>query len=117
MTAASKSVYYFGFYLLVLGITLTVAPNTILAMFQMPTTTEVWIHVIGVVVFNIGLYYVFMAPSNHIIFLTLTIYTRAAILLWFIAFVVLDWAPAQLILFGAADAAGALWTYLALKKN
>jgi hypothetical protein len=117
MTPASKSVYYFGFYLLVLGISLTVVPNTLLVMFQMPTTTEVWIHVLGVVVFAIGMYYVFMASANHTLFLTLTVYLRASILLWFIVFVVLDWAPAQLILFGVADAAGALWTYLALKRS
>ncbi|MBK8290991.1 MAG: hypothetical protein IPK96_08600 [Flammeovirgaceae bacterium] len=117
MTPASKSVYYFGFYLLVLGISLTVAPNTLLGMFQMPPTTEVWIHVLGVVVFAIGMYYVFMAPANHTLFLTITVYARISILFWFIVFVVLEWAPAQLTLFGAADAAGALWTYLALKKN
>ena len=117
MTPASKSVYYFGFYLLVLGISLTIAPNVLLGLFQIPATTEVWIHVLGVVVFNIGLYYIFMAPANSTLFLTLSVYTRAAILFWFIVFVLLGWAPAQLILFGAVDGAGALWTYMALRKK
>ena len=116
MTAASKSVYYFGFYLLILGILLTIAPNILLRVFQIPATTEVWIHVLGVVVFAIGLYYVFMAPTNHTLFLTLTVYARTSILFWFIVFVLLDWAPPQLTLFGLADAGGALWTYLALRK-
>lgn len=116
MSAASKSIYYFGFYLLILGITLTVVPNMLLSTFQIPETDEVWIRVVGIVVFNIGLYYVFMAPSNHTLFMTLSVYTRLAILLWFIAFVLVEWAPAQLILFGLVDAAGALWTYVSLKK-
>ncbi len=117
MTSASKSLYYFGLYLLILGITLTVFPNVLLSLFQIAETNEVWIHVLGTVVFGIGLYYVLMAPSNNTLFLTISIYVRASILLWFIAFVLIGWAPVQLILFGLADAAGALWTYVALKSN
>ncbi len=116
MTSAAKSLYYFGFYLLILGITLTVFPNILLSLFQIAETSEVWIRVLGCVVFGIGLYYVFMAPSNNTLFLTLSVYVRFSILLWFIVFVLMGWAPAQLILFGLADAAGAAWTYLSMKK-
>lgn len=116
MTAASKSLYYFGFYLLVLGIALTVVPNMILSLFQMQETSELWIHVLGTVVFAIGLYYVFMAPSNNVLFMTLSIYARSFVLAWFVVFVIIGWAPAQLILFGLVDVAGAVWTYTALKK-
>ena len=117
MTPAGKSVYYFGFYLMILGITLTSFPNALLSTFQLPETNEVWIRVIGVLVFNIGLYYVFMAPTNNALFYTLSIYTRALILGWFIVFVLIGWAPATLIAFGLADAAGALWTFLAMRNK
>jgi hypothetical protein len=117
MNAAAKSIYYFGFYLLLLGITLITYPNLLLSTFGQPETAEVWIRVVGVIVFNIGLYYIFMAPANSALFCTLTVYTRLAVLVWFIVFVVLDWAQPSLILFGAADAAGALWTYMALRKG
>jgi hypothetical protein len=40
MTAA-KTVLYFGFYLYATGLTLLVAPNFLLATFQMPATEEV----------------------------------------------------------------------------
>ncbi len=117
MTPAGKSVYYFGFYLMILGITLTSFPNTLLSTFQLPETNEVWIRVIGVLVFNIGLYYVFMAPTNSALFYTLTVYTRASILAWFVVFVLIGWAPATLIAFGLADAAGALWTFMAMRNK
>ncbi len=117
MTAASKSLYYFGFYLLLTGISLIVAPNLILSLLAIPETTEVWIHVLGTVVTAIGLYYVFMAPSNNALFLMLSVYARTSILVWFIVFVLIEWAPAQLILFGLVDAAGAAWTYMALRKG
>lgn len=117
MTSAGKSVYYFGFYLLGLGLILTGFPNLLLSTFQLPETNEVWIRVVGVIVFNIGLYYVFMAPQNNTTFLMLSVFTRLAILLWFIVFAAIGWAPYTLILFGLADAAGAVWTYASLKKG
>ncbi len=117
MTPASKSLYYFGFYLLGIGITLTVFPNILLSLFQFPETNEVWIHVLGAVVFGVGMLYIFMAPTNHALFFILTIYVRASILVWFTIFVVIGLAPVQLILFGVVDAAGAAWTYTALRKQ
>ena len=116
MTPASKSIYYFGFYLLILGISLTVVPNVLLSLFQIAETSEIWIRILGTVVFGLGLYYVFMAPSNNTLFLTLSVYVRAFIMLMFVVFVALGWAPAQLILFGLVDLAGAAWTYVALRK-
>jgi hypothetical protein len=102
---------------MILGITLTGFPNTLLSTFQLPETSEVWIRVVGVLVFNIGLYYVFMAPTNNALFYTLTIYTRASILVWFIVFVLIGWAPATLIPFGLADMAGAAWTFMAMRSK
>ncbi len=116
MTTASKSVYYFGFYLLILGVTLTVVPNVLLSIFQIAETAEIWIRVLGTLVFCIGLYYVFMAPANHVLFMTLTVYVRSFVTLMFIVFVIMGWAPTQLILFGLVDLAGAGWTYMALRK-
>ncbi len=84
---------------------------------MLPETNEVWIRVVGVLVFNIGILYVVMAQTNHQLFPTVTVYLRALILVWFIVFVLIEWAPAMLILFGVVDFAGALWTYLELKKQ
>ena len=116
MTKAAKSVYYFGFYLFVLGITLVVAPNMLLSMFGFEPTTEVWIRVLGSVVFGIGIYYTVTAPSNNETFFKATIYSRVSILVWFVLFVLIGWAKPNLILFGGVDALGALWTWSALRK-
>jgi hypothetical protein len=117
MNSAAKSVYYFGFYLLILSASLTVIPNVLLSIFMMPETNEVWIRIVGVLVFNIGILYIVMAQTNNKLFLTLSVYLRASILVWFVLFVLIRWAPATLILFGVVDFAGALWTYLELKKQ
>lgn len=117
MNAASKSLYYFGFYLLLTGLTLMAFPNTLLGLFQIAETTEIWIRVLGSVVLAVGIYYVFMAPSNNTLFLLLSVYARTSIFIWFSLFILLGWAPAQLILFGLVDLAGAAWTYLSLRSK
>lgn len=117
MNASSKSLYYFGIYLLVLGLALLIFPNSILNLFTMPSTNEPWIRVVGILVFCLGIYYYFMAPSNNVLFLTLTVYVRASIIVWFTLFVLLDWVSPMIILFGAVDLLAACWTYLLLKAG
>jgi len=117
MTNAAKSVYYFGFYLLLLGITLVFAPNMLLSTFRFEATSEVWIRVLGAVVFNLGLYYVLTAPTNNATFFKVTVYTRLLILAWFTLFVVLGWTKPTLLMFGGADFLGAAWTWSALRKG
>jgi hypothetical protein len=117
MTPAAKSVCYFGFYLYVTGITLMVVPNIFLTTLQLPTTTEVWIRVVGVLVMCIGYYYHKAGASNIVTFFKHTIPTRVFICLAFISFVILKFVSPLLIGFGLVDLAGAIWTYLALQKG
>lgn len=116
MTAAAKSVYYFGFYLYVTGITLVAAPNFLLTNLQLPNTNEVWIRVVGVLALCIGYYYHRAGAGNIQSFFELTIPVRIFVFLSFTAFVLLNYVSPMLILFGAVDFAGALWTWWALKK-
>lgn len=117
MTNAAKTVYYFGFYLLLTGITLVFAPNLLLSMFGFEPTAEVWIRVVGSLAFAIGLYYIFTAPTNNEVFLKITVYNRLLIVGWFGLFVALGWAKAPLLLFGGVDLLGVLWTWSALRKG
>ena len=117
MTPASRSVYYFGFYLLATAVTLTAFPNVLLSLIQVPETTEVWIRLLGVIVFALGLYYVFMAPANNALFNMLTVYVRSSAFVFFLAFVLIGLAPMQMMLFGVVDLACALWTYSAIRKG
>jgi hypothetical protein len=116
MTAAAKSVCYFGFYLYVTGITLIAAPNFLLTTLQLPNTNEVWIRVVGVLALCIGYYYHRAGAGNIQAFFKHTIPTRIFVFLSFTAFVLLNYVSPMLILFGAADFAGAIWTWRALKK-
>jgi hypothetical protein len=107
----------FGIYLLVLGVGLTAAPNLMLSLFGMPPTTEVWLRVVGILVFNIGIYYVYAAKCEARAFFQASVYTRCLVMVAFIAFAALGLAPPMLVLFGAADLLGAVWTQLALRAE
>lgn len=117
MTKAAKSIFVFSIYLYVLGIAVIVVPNTLLRLFAVPETNEVWIRVVGTLVLILGLYYWQAARKELSDFFRITVIGRTALLLFFIAFVSVGLAPPSLILFGFIDFAGAMWTAFALKSQ
>jgi len=117
MTASAKSVYFFGIYLYVVGLTLIFFPNLLLRTLQIEETSEVWIRVVGVLAFTIGFYYHRSGAANLTVFLKLTIPTRCFVFVTFLAFALLKYVSPVIIIFGAVDLAGAAWTWLALKKE
>ncbi|MBI3369160.1 MAG: hypothetical protein HY021_12180 [Burkholderiales bacterium] len=117
MSKAAFTIRAFGYYLLVLGVVLILIPNTLLTLSFMPATNEVWIRVVGVVVFNIGIYYLYAAKCEATAFFRGSVYTRAFVLAAFAAFALLGLAKPMLVLFGAVDFIGGLWTWKALNSG
>ncbi len=114
MSRAALSVFVFSIYLFILGAVLVIVPNVLLSLFRIPETNEVWVRVVGMLVLILGYYYSTAARNEMTMFLRATAYGRLSVLAFFIAFVVLGFAPSALILFGVIDAAAALWTLSAL---
>ncbi len=120
MSTTSKAAFTieaFGYYLLLLGLVVLLVPNLFLSIFQIPITSEVWIRVGGVMVFNIGIYYIYAAKAEATAFFQASIYTRIFVLISFTAFAALGLASPKLILLSSGDVLGAIWTYMALKKE
>jgi hypothetical protein len=117
MSKSAFSVKAFGVYALLTGLNLIFAPNLLLGMFGIPPTTEVWIRVVGVLAFNIGIYYWFAAKCEAKAFFEATVYLRGVVFIAFVAFVMLGFVHRALILFGCVEVAGAVWTWLALQKE
>ncbi len=117
MSKSARSIFIFGLYLGVLGVILLVIPNFLLGIFQFPSTNEVWIRVVGMLVFLLGGYYILAAQKEVTDFFQWTVYLRSTVILFFIAFVLLDYASPLLILFGVIDLLGAIWTGLLLRAS
>lgn len=117
MNHAAKSVFVFGLYLAALSLIVMVTPNTLLALLGLPSTREVWIRVIGVLVLILGYYFIQAARKGLTDFFRWTVYVRSSLILFLTAFVILGFAGPSLILLGVVDVLGAVWTGLALRQN
>ena len=117
MTAAARSIYVFGIYLIVLGGILMGSPNTLLSILGIAETSEPWIRVVGMLVMVIGILDVACARNEQTAFFRTTVYTRTFAFITFTLFASTGIAPPILIVFGLIDEAGALWTLAALKRG
>lgn len=117
MSKSAQSVLIFGWYLVALGCALVSIPNVMLGLFGLPITSDVWIRVVGVLVLCLAFYYIQAARHGVVPMLRWTVYVRSSVIVFFGAFVLLGFAEAPLVMFGAVDLAAALWTYWALRAE
>jgi len=115
MTPAARSVRVFAVYLGLLAVALLFAPNVLLRAFGLPATTEVWIRVVGMLVALLAVYHWTAAAADLTPFFRATVLCRLTVPIFFLIFVTAGWARWPLVLFGGADALGAVWTWWALR--
>ncbi len=115
--SATTSIRVFGWYLVVLGAALMVAPNAVLAPFGIPPSPEGWVRVVGVLAVALGFYYGIAARTGFVPFYRATIAMRAFVFVAFGALALLHFAPPALALFGTIDLAGAAWTAAGLRRG
>jgi hypothetical protein len=117
MSKSAFSLRVFSIYMFILGSALVAIPNLFLSLFGIPETQEVWIRVVGVSILIIG-YLDFMASGNELrAFFRWSVQARLAVPIFLGAFVALGFAPPVLLLFGAIDVAGAIWTAASLRAD
>lgn len=117
MSRAALSARAFAVYLFIVGGTLVLAPNALLSILQMPRTTEVWVHVVGVLALVIGTQAWVAATHDNTSFLVASVYTRLIVFVAFGAFAVLGLASPVLAVFGTIDLLAAAWTHFALQAD
>ena len=117
MSRAATSLLVFGIYLTALGVVLLLMPNVLLRTFGVPPTNEIWIRVNGMFVICLAYYYLQTARHGLTDFIRWTVWARAAVIIYFVAFVMLAGGPKPLLLFGLIDLLSATWTLMALQKD
>ena len=115
MSRSTFSAKAFAAYLFVLGPVLVFVPNVLLALFGIAPSTDVWIRVVGLIVFMLGVYV--WVSAGYKPFLEASVYTRSAVFVALSAFALLGLGSPMLALFGAVDLAGAAWTWFALRAD
>jgi hypothetical protein len=117
MSAATVSIIAYGIYLVALGIPYLVVPNVPLTILGFQPTTEPWIRVMAALVIIVGYYYVQAARNRIRTFYRWTLHCRVFFPICTVVMVVAGLAQPMLLLFGALDLAGVVWTGLALRNS
>lgn len=117
MSKAARSVFSFSIYLMAMGAALTLAPSFLLGLLAQPPTDDVYIRILGMLVFILGFYYLKAAQYDLTPFIRWTVYGRLAGFFMFCVLGFGGFGSPVLILFGVVDGSAALWTYCCLKSS
>lgn len=117
MSRAAISAAVWGIYLMAAGLGFLLIPNTLLSLIGLPTTTEVWIRVLGLLAAVLGGFFFYCARGNVVPFFRVSVAGRLAFATGIAALVVLGFSGPWLLIFAAADLAGGIWTWLALRTT
>jgi hypothetical protein len=117
MTKSAFSVFVFGIYLAIGGISFILFPNFCLSLLNVPATNEAWIRIMGWCMFFLGVYYLVAARHELTIFIRWTTYTRPTFIIFTIILVMLKMADITLVIFGFIELLGAIWTIMALRSD
>ena len=117
MNAAAKSVFYYSFYMLGMGLSLLFIPNLTLGLFGFPATNDIWIRILGLFTFCAGTLYFYCGRANQIGFFRISVIERIIFFLGMVGIVLFLPASPLLILIGSVDLLGAIWTALVLRNS
>jgi hypothetical protein len=117
MTNAAKSIFTWGILMVLFGAGYLFAPNFFLPLFGLSPTTEVWIRAFALLLTLLGGYYLYCAWNDDVIFFRVTIPGRLLFALGLAVFVALGLAKPILLLLGAVDTCGAIWTWQTLRNS
>ncbi len=116
MHPAANSIKYFGFYAMLTGVGLALAPALVLMPMGIAAPTEIWIRVVGVLALVVGYYYWACGSANLVAFFRASVRGRALFAVLMVLLILVFSAPWQLLIFAAIDLAGAAWTFQGLRK-
>jgi hypothetical protein len=116
MTSTAKTVFYYSFYMLGMGLGLLFIPNLILGVFGFDATNDVWIRVLGLFTFCAGMLYFYCGRTEQTGFFRISIIERVVFFLGMAGIVLFLPANPFLALIGSVDLLGAIWTALTLRN-
>jgi uncharacterized protein YjeT (DUF2065 family) len=118
MTRAGRSFFFFGFWVAVCGLGLMLAPGMALRFAGITSSSDIMLRVFGTVLLYMSVFYIVAGRASRFTSLYLaSVFTRFSAPLLVGAFVLATKANPLIILMTVLDAAGALWTALALRAD
>ena len=116
MSSTAKSVFYYSFYMLGMGLGLLFIPGLLLEIFGFDATNDIWIRVLGLFAFCAGMLYFYCGRTNQAGFFRISIIERIVFFIGMVGIVLFLRANPMLALIGSVDLFGAIWTAVTLRK-
>jgi hypothetical protein len=117
MTSTAKSIFYYSFYMMGMGLVLLLIPNLILGLFGFAPTNDIWIRILGLLGLCAGMLYFYCGRTNQKGFFRISVPERIVFFLGIVGIVLFLPASPMLILIGSVDLFGAIWTALTLRNS
>jgi len=114
--SAARTLVVWSIYVAVVGIGLAAVPDAMFSILGLAETNEVWVHVIGINLVLLALFYYEGSKTGSREFVLATVLGRLFVAAAFIVFW-LTGEPWQLLIFAGGEIVGASWTYLALRAE
>src|SRR5687767_4405372 len=116
MTSTAKSVFYYSFYMMGMGLGLLFIPNMILGLFGFDAPGDIWIRVLGLFAFCAGMLYFYCGRTNQTGFFRISVIERIVFFLGIVGIVLFLEVDPLIALVGSVDLFGAIWTAVTLRK-
>jgi len=116
MKSTAKSIFYYSFYMMGMGLSLLFIPNLVLDIFGFSPTNDIWIRILGLLSFCAGMLYFYCGRTNQMGFFRISVPERIIFFLGIVGIVLFLPANPLLILIGSVDLFGAIWTALTLRN-
>jgi hypothetical protein len=116
MTPTAKSVFYYSFYMMGMGLSLLFIPNLILGLLGFASTNDIWIHILGLFTFCAGMLYFYCGRTNQTGFFRISVIERVVFFLGMVGIVFFLRVNLLLALVGSVDLFGAIWTAITMRR-
>jgi hypothetical protein len=117
MTKSAKSLYYFGFYVLLTGIIICIIPDKFMSLLKLPEIPAAWARVIGLLVVIIGSYDILNGRNNVKPLIKASIYLRILFFIGILVLFISGQMTKEILPLGIIDLLGAIWTAISLKSE
>lgn len=117
MTKSAKSLFYFGIYVLLTGITLCIIPGKFISLFNLPEIPVPWARFIGLLAIVIGCYDLLSGYNSVKPLIKASVYVRVLFFTGVLLLFVSGQMPKEILPIGIIDLLGALWTAIAFNAE
>jgi hypothetical protein len=117
MSRPARTLFAFGLYVVLTGLIFLTAPDFLIASLRLPPSPPGWPRLVGVLALVIGTYDLIGAHSECLPYIKASVPIRVAFAISMTILFLTRQMPVTVVAFGAIDAAGAIWTWAALRER